>query len=58
MKNKKTLIITSLICLLPMLVGAAVYSRLPETVATPKAVKAGTAVHFLLSTLLERKSTN
>ena len=34
MKNKKTLIITSLICLLPMLVGAAVYSRLPETVAT------------------------
>ena len=34
MKNKKTLIITSLICLLPMLVGALVYSRLPEQVAT------------------------
>ncbi len=34
MKNKKMLIITSLVCLLPMLVGAALYSRLPETVAT------------------------
>ena len=34
MKNKKTLVITSLICLLPMLVGALVYSRLPEQVAT------------------------
>ena len=34
MKNKKTLIITSLICLLPILVGALVYRRLPETVAT------------------------
>ena len=34
MKSKKTLIITSLICLLPMLVGALVYSRLPEQVAT------------------------
>ena len=34
MKNKKTLIITSLVCLLPMLVGALVYSRLPEQVAT------------------------
>ena len=34
MKNKKTLIITSLICLLPLLAGALVYSRLPEQVAT------------------------
>ena len=34
MKNKKLLVITSLICLLPMLVGAALYSRLPETIAT------------------------
>ena len=34
MKSKKTLIITSLICLLPMLVGALLYSRLPEQVAT------------------------
>ena len=34
MKNKKTLILTSLICLIPILVGAAVYSRLPETMAT------------------------
>lgn len=34
MKNKKTLILTSLICLIPILVGAAVYGRLPETMAT------------------------
>jgi len=34
MKNKKTLIITSLICLLPIIVGALVYRRLPETIAT------------------------
>ena len=34
MKNKKMLILTSLVCLLPMIVGAAVYSRLPETLAT------------------------
>ena len=34
MKNKRTLILTSLICLIPILVGAAVYSRLPETMAT------------------------
>lgn len=32
MKNKKRLILTSLVCLLPLLVGAALYSRLPETV--------------------------
>ena len=34
MKNKKTLVITSLICLLPIIVGALVYKRLPETIAT------------------------
>ena len=34
MKNKKMLILTSLICLIPILVGAAVYGRLPETMAT------------------------
>ena len=34
MKNKKMLIWTSLVCLIPILVGAAVYSRLPETMAT------------------------
>ena len=34
MKNKKMLIWTTLVCLIPILVGAAVYSRLPETVAT------------------------
>lgn len=34
MKNKKTLVITSLICLLPIIVGALVYERLPETIAT------------------------
>ena len=34
MKNKKTLIWTTLVCLLPLIAGAAVYSRLPETVAT------------------------
>lgn len=34
MKNRKTLIATSLVCLLPILAGALVYSRLPETVAT------------------------
>ena len=32
--DKKTLILTTLICLLPAAVGAAVYSRLPETMAT------------------------
>ena len=32
--DKKTLIITTLICLLPAAVGAAVYSRLPETMTT------------------------
>ena len=34
MKNKKMLIVTTLICLLPLLAGALVYSRLPEQVAT------------------------
>ena len=34
MKNKKTLIATTLVCLLPLLAGALVYSRLPEQVAT------------------------
>lgn len=33
-RDKRTLILTTLICLLPMLVGAAVYSRLPEAMAT------------------------
>lgn len=32
--NKKTLILTTLVCLVPMLVGALVYNRLPETMAT------------------------
>ena len=32
--DKKTLILTTLICLLPAIIGAAVYSRLPETMAT------------------------
>lgn len=32
--NKRTLILTTLTCLLPMLVGAAVLNRLPETMAT------------------------
>ena len=34
MKNWKTLIATTLVCLLPMIAGALVYSRLPEMVAT------------------------
>ena len=34
MKNKKMLVITSLICLLPIIVGALVYKRLPEMIAT------------------------
>ena len=32
--DKKTLILTSLVCLVPLIAGAVVYSRLPETVAT------------------------
>ena len=32
--NKKTLILTSLVCLLPLIAGALVYPYLPETVAT------------------------
>ena len=34
MKNRKMLILTTLVCLLPLLAGALVYSRLPEQVAT------------------------
>ena len=35
MKNdKKTLVLTTLVCLLPFVAGALVYHRLPETVAT------------------------
>ena len=33
-KDKRTLILTTLLCLLPMLVGIAVYDRLPERMAT------------------------
>ena len=32
--NRKTLILTTLVCLLPILAGALLYSRLPETVPT------------------------
>ena len=32
--NKKTLILTTLVCLIPIVAGALVYSRLPETMAT------------------------
>ena len=35
MKNeKRTLLLTTLICLIPMIVGALVYKRLPESMAT------------------------
>ncbi len=35
MKNeKKTLLLTSLVCLLPIIAGAVLYKRLPETMAT------------------------
>ena len=34
MKNKKRWILTTLICLLPIVAGALLYSRLPETMAT------------------------
>ena len=33
-KDKRTLVLTTLVCLLPMAVGALVYDRLPETMAT------------------------
>ena len=33
-KDRTTLLLTTLVCLLPMLAGAALYSRLPETMAT------------------------
>ena len=32
--NKKELLLTSLVCLLPLLTGVALYPRLPETMAT------------------------
>jgi uncharacterized membrane protein len=32
--DKKTMILTTLICLIPIIAGALVYSRLPETMAT------------------------
>ena len=32
--NKKELLLTSLVCLLPLLAGVALYPRLPETMAT------------------------
>ena len=32
--NKKTLILTTLVCLVPIVAGALLYDRLPETVAT------------------------
>ena len=39
--DKKTLILTTLVCLIPIVAGALVYSRLPETIATlPFALKA------------------
>ena len=34
MKKNKTLILTSLVCLIPLVAGALLYSRLPETMAT------------------------
>ena len=34
MKNKKEIILTTVICLLPMLAGLLLYSRLPDTIAT------------------------
>ena len=33
-KDRKTLILTTLVCLLPMLIGALVYDRLPERMVT------------------------
>ena len=32
MKKNKTLILTTLLCLLPMIFSAAVYTRLPEQI--------------------------
>ncbi len=32
--NKRELLLTSLVCLLPLFAGAALYPRLPETMAT------------------------
>ena len=34
MKNKKTLLITTIVCLLPILMGLAFYDQLPDQVAT------------------------
>ena len=33
-KNKREMLLTSLVCLLPLFAGAALYPRLPETMAT------------------------
>lgn len=33
-ENKKTLILTTLVCLLPIIAGAVLFDRLPETMAT------------------------
>ena len=32
--NKREILLTSLVCLLPLFAGAALYPRLPETMAT------------------------
>ena len=32
--NKREMLLTSLVCLLPLFAGAALYPRLPETMAT------------------------
>jgi uncharacterized membrane protein len=34
MKSKREIIITTIVCLLPMLAGVILYSRLPDTIAT------------------------
>lgn len=34
MKNKREIILTTIVCLLPMLAGVILYSRLPDTIAT------------------------
>ena len=58
--NKREMLLTSLVCLLPLFAGAALYPRLPETMAThwlviacrhcvrPAAVYFGTASRLLL----------
>ena len=34
--NKREMLLTSLVCLLPLFAGAALYPRLPETMATDR----------------------